>query len=47
MKKRTRPPSRAGWLAATLAILLPVLAMPLGAIAADRVVLCEEFTSHG
>jgi hypothetical protein len=47
MMRRALPARCKVWLAWTLAILLPAVTLPLTAIGAERVVLCEEFTSHG
>jgi len=47
MKKRAFPESYKTCLAWALACLLFAAMLPLGATAAERVVLCEEFTSLG
>ena len=47
MRKRALPASCKTWLAWALAALLPAAMLPLSATAAERVVLCEEFTSLG
>jgi hypothetical protein len=47
MTKRAFPASHKTCLAGALAGLLLAAVLPLSAIAAERVVLCEEFTSLG
>ena len=47
MTKRTFPASYKTCFAWALAALLPAVMLPLSATAAERVVLCEEFTSLG
>lgn len=47
MTKRALPAGYQTCFAWALAALLPAAMLPLSATAAERVVLCEEFTSLG